>query len=69
MRTRRSLRGNSEVLLAFKASRPALGGQISAKMIGKIVGQKYVTIAKAWFPTMAGWGSTAGIAIVYVTDW
>lgn len=39
------------------------------KMLGKLIGQKYVSIAKSWVPTMALWGSVGGVALVYFTDW
>ncbi|XP_030608052.1 cytochrome b-c1 complex subunit 10 [Archocentrus centrarchus] len=54
---------------SYKAARPVLGGQNSAKMISKVIGQKYVAIAKSWLPTMAVWGTTGGVALVYFTDW
>ncbi|XP_047224866.1 cytochrome b-c1 complex subunit 10 [Girardinichthys multiradiatus] len=38
-------------------------------MIGKMIGQKYYAITKSWVPTMALWGSTGGVALVYFTDW
>ncbi|XP_035491178.1 cytochrome b-c1 complex subunit 10 [Scophthalmus maximus] len=44
-------------------------GHISLKMIGKIVGEKYVAIARTWVPTLAVWGSVGGVALVHFTDW
>ncbi|XP_023131730.1 cytochrome b-c1 complex subunit 10 [Amphiprion ocellaris] len=38
-------------------------------MISKLIGQKYVAIAKSWIPTMAVWGTTGSVALVYLTDW
>ncbi|KAJ4937418.1 cytochrome b-c1 complex subunit 10-like [Gymnodraco acuticeps] len=45
------------------------GGHISAEMIAKVVGTKYVSIAKTWIPTLAVWGSVGGVALVHFTDW
>ncbi|XP_029308673.1 cytochrome b-c1 complex subunit 10 [Cottoperca gobio] len=38
-------------------------------MISKVIGSKYVAIAKSWVPTMALWGSVGGVALVHLTDW
>ncbi|KAF3699239.1 Cytochrome b-c1 complex subunit 10 [Channa argus] len=38
-------------------------------MITKVIGQKYVSIAKTWIPTMAVWGTAGGVALVHFTDW
>ncbi|XP_016320250.1 cytochrome b-c1 complex subunit 10 [Sinocyclocheilus anshuiensis] len=38
-------------------------------MLGKIIGQKYVSVAKTWVPTLAVWGGVGGVALVYFTDW
>ncbi|XP_075954675.1 cytochrome b-c1 complex subunit 10 [Anarhichas minor] len=38
-------------------------------MISKVVGAKYVAIAKSWIPTMAVWGTAGGVALVHFTDW
>ncbi|XP_038575249.1 cytochrome b-c1 complex subunit 10 [Micropterus salmoides] len=38
-------------------------------MISKVIGQKYVAIAKSWIPTMAVWGTASGVALVHFTDW
>ncbi|XP_041849562.1 cytochrome b-c1 complex subunit 10 [Melanotaenia boesemani] len=38
-------------------------------MIGKVIGHKYAAIVKSWVPTMAIWGTTGGVALVYMTDW
>lgn len=54
---------------AFKSVRPEFGGHIPAKMISKVIGQKYVAIAKSWIPTMAVWGTASGVALVHFTDW
>uniref|UniRef100_A0A3Q3F5G3 Cytochrome b-c1 complex subunit 10 n=1 Tax=Kryptolebias marmoratus TaxID=37003 RepID=A0A3Q3F5G3_KRYMA len=40
---------------------------MSAKMIGKFISSKSVTIVKS--PSWVGWSSAAGIALVYFTDW
>jgi len=36
---------------------------------GKLIGQKYVTIARTWVPTLAVWGTVGGVALVHFTDW
>ncbi|XP_033961107.1 cytochrome b-c1 complex subunit 10 [Pseudochaenichthys georgianus] len=38
-------------------------------MIAKVIGTKYVSIAKTWIPTLAVWGSVGGVALVHFTDW
>ncbi|XP_069042114.1 cytochrome b-c1 complex subunit 10 [Lepisosteus oculatus] len=38
-------------------------------MLGKLVGQRYVQIAKSWVPTLVGWGSVGAVGLVYATDW
>ncbi|XP_075339739.1 cytochrome b-c1 complex subunit 10 [Odontesthes bonariensis] len=38
-------------------------------MINKVIGQKYVALFKSWVPTLAIWGTTGGVALVYFTDW
>ncbi|XP_068196866.1 cytochrome b-c1 complex subunit 10 [Antennarius striatus] len=38
-------------------------------MINKLIGQKYVAIAKSWIPTMTVWGAVGGVALVHFTDW
>jgi len=38
-------------------------------MIGKLIGQKYVSIVKTWVPTLAVWGTVGGAALVHFTDW
>ncbi|XP_029970033.1 cytochrome b-c1 complex subunit 10 [Salarias fasciatus] len=38
-------------------------------MLGKVIGNKYMAIAKSWVPTLAIWGTTGGVALVYLTDW
>ncbi|XP_061549306.1 cytochrome b-c1 complex subunit 10 [Phycodurus eques] len=38
-------------------------------MLSKVVGQKYVSVAKSWIPTLAVWGTVSGIAVVHFTDW
>ncbi|XP_022610802.1 cytochrome b-c1 complex subunit 10-like [Seriola dumerili] len=38
-------------------------------MISKLVGQKYVSMAKSWIPTLAVWGTAGGVALVHFTDW
>ncbi|XP_010742531.2 cytochrome b-c1 complex subunit 10 [Larimichthys crocea] len=38
-------------------------------MIAKVIGPKYLAIAKSWIPTMAVWGTAGGVALVHFTDW
>ncbi|XP_058274652.1 cytochrome b-c1 complex subunit 10 [Hemibagrus wyckioides] len=38
-------------------------------MLSKLIGQKYVSIGKAWVPTLAVWGGVAGIGVIHFTDW
>ncbi|XP_076000935.1 cytochrome b-c1 complex subunit 10 [Genypterus blacodes] len=38
-------------------------------MISKVVGSKYMSIAKTWVPTMAVWSTVGGVALVHFTDW
>ncbi|XP_028832913.1 cytochrome b-c1 complex subunit 10 [Denticeps clupeoides] len=38
-------------------------------MLSKLVGAKYVSIARTWVPTLAVWGATGGVALVHFTDW
>ncbi|XP_019712432.1 cytochrome b-c1 complex subunit 10 [Hippocampus comes] len=38
-------------------------------MLSKVVGQKYVSMAKSWIPTLAVWGTVGGVAVVHFTDW
>ncbi|KAK9967523.1 hypothetical protein ABG768_001919 [Culter alburnus] len=35
----------------------------------KLIGPKYVSIARTWVPTLVGWGTVGGLAVVYFTDW
>nr|XP_019955524.1 PREDICTED: cytochrome b-c1 complex subunit 10-like [Paralichthys olivaceus] len=56
-------------LRARVAARQAPGGNISDKMLSKVIGQKYVSIAKSWIPTLAIWGTAGGVALVHFTDW
>uniref|UniRef100_A0A8C7K8J1 Ubiquinol-cytochrome c reductase, complex III subunit XI n=2 Tax=Oncorhynchus TaxID=8016 RepID=A0A8C7K8J1_ONCKI len=39
------------------------------QVLKKLIGAKYIAIARTWVPTMAGWGSVGGVALVYFTDW
>ncbi|XP_023833763.1 cytochrome b-c1 complex subunit 10 [Salvelinus sp. IW2-2015] len=41
----------------------------SSNMLGKLIGQKYFSIARTWVPTLAVWGSVGGVALVHFTDW
>ncbi|XDV22365.1 hypothetical protein PO909_027272 [Leuciscus waleckii] len=34
----------------------------------KLIGPKYVAIART-VPTLVGWGTVGGVAVVYFTDW
>ncbi|XP_010886002.1 cytochrome b-c1 complex subunit 10 [Esox lucius] len=38
-------------------------------MLGKLIGQKYASIAKTWVPSLTVWGSVGGVALVHFTDW
>ncbi|KAJ8011648.1 hypothetical protein DPEC_G00060440 [Dallia pectoralis] len=38
-------------------------------MLGKLIGQKYTSIAKTWVPSLMVWGSVGGVALVHFTDW
>ncbi|XP_061694321.1 cytochrome b-c1 complex subunit 10 [Syngnathoides biaculeatus] len=38
-------------------------------MLSKVVGQRYVSMAKSWIPTLAVWGTVGGVAVVHFTDW
>ncbi|XP_012689418.1 cytochrome b-c1 complex subunit 10-like [Clupea harengus] len=38
-------------------------------MIAKLIGEKYIAIAKTWIPTLAVWGGVGGVALVHFTDW
>ncbi|XP_036410435.1 cytochrome b-c1 complex subunit 10-like [Megalops cyprinoides] len=38
-------------------------------MLRKLIGERYITIAKTWVPTMAIWGTVGGVALVHFTDW
>ncbi|KAJ8278864.1 hypothetical protein COCON_G00059300 [Conger conger] len=37
--------------------------------IVQLVGPKYVSILRTWVPTLAGWGTVCGVALVHFTDW
>ncbi|KAJ8419081.1 hypothetical protein AAFF_G00005800 [Aldrovandia affinis] len=39
------------------------------KNVVKVVGPKYVSILRTWVPTMVGWGTVGGVALVHFTDW
>ncbi|XP_010869968.1 cytochrome b-c1 complex subunit 10-like isoform X2 [Esox lucius] len=39
------------------------------QILNKLIGEKYIAIARMWVPTMVGWGTVGGIAIVHFTDW
>ncbi|XP_077369360.1 cytochrome b-c1 complex subunit 10 [Festucalex cinctus] len=38
-------------------------------MLSKVIGQRYVSMAKSWIPTLAVWGTVGGVAVVHFTDW
>ncbi|XP_042561235.1 cytochrome b-c1 complex subunit 10-like [Clupea harengus] len=38
-------------------------------ILNKLIGAKYIAIARAWVPTMVGWGTVGGVALVHFTDW
>uniref|UniRef100_A0A3B3QZU8 Ubiquinol-cytochrome c reductase, complex III subunit XI n=2 Tax=Paramormyrops kingsleyae TaxID=1676925 RepID=A0A3B3QZU8_9TELE len=38
-------------------------------MLTKAVGPKYISIFKAWVPTMVGWGTVGAVGLVHFTDW
>ncbi|XP_037133000.1 cytochrome b-c1 complex subunit 10 [Syngnathus acus] len=38
-------------------------------MLSKVVGQKYMSMAKLWIPTLAVWGTVGGVAMVHMTEW
>ncbi|XP_058480597.1 cytochrome b-c1 complex subunit 10 [Solea solea] len=38
-------------------------------MISKIIGPKYIAVAKSWVPNLALWGTVGGVALVHFTDW
>ncbi|XP_062411908.1 cytochrome b-c1 complex subunit 10-like [Sardina pilchardus] len=38
-------------------------------ILNNVIGPKYVSIVRTWVPTLAAWGSTGGVALVYFTDW
>ncbi|KAJ0054934.1 hypothetical protein NL108_007147, partial [Boleophthalmus pectinirostris] len=41
----------------------------SSKMLSKVLGSKYVSIAKSWVPAMAVWGTAGNVALIHFTDW
>ncbi|KAL7851140.1 hypothetical protein AOLI_G00214960 [Acnodon oligacanthus] len=45
------------------------GAETRTTMLSKIIGQKYVSIARTWVPTLTLWGGVGGIALVHFTDW
>ncbi|XP_026168721.1 cytochrome b-c1 complex subunit 10 [Mastacembelus armatus] len=38
-------------------------------MIVKVVGPKYMSVAKSWIPTLTVWGTAGSLALVHFTDW
>ncbi|XP_055013148.1 cytochrome b-c1 complex subunit 10-like [Boleophthalmus pectinirostris] len=38
-------------------------------MLSKVLGSKYVSIAKSWVPAMAVWGTAGNVALIHFTDW
>ncbi|XP_049321653.1 cytochrome b-c1 complex subunit 10-like [Astyanax mexicanus] len=39
------------------------------KILSRLVGPKYTSVAKAWVPTLLGWGAAGAVAVVHFTDW
>jgi len=37
--------------------------------VDKMIGHKYISIARTWVPTLAVWGGVGGVALLYATDW
>ncbi|XP_048832487.1 cytochrome b-c1 complex subunit 10 [Brienomyrus brachyistius] len=38
-------------------------------MLTKAIGPKYISVFKAWVPTMVGWGTVGAVGLVHFTDW
>ncbi|XP_041086535.1 cytochrome b-c1 complex subunit 10-like [Polyodon spathula] len=38
-------------------------------MLAKLIGAKYVQLAKTWVPTLSAWTAVGGVTLVYATDW
>ncbi|XP_076134343.1 cytochrome b-c1 complex subunit 10-like [Alosa pseudoharengus] len=38
-------------------------------ILSKVIGPKYIAIARMWVPTLAAWGTTGGVALIYFTYW
>uniref|UniRef100_A0A3Q0S314 Ubiquinol-cytochrome c reductase, complex III subunit XI n=1 Tax=Amphilophus citrinellus TaxID=61819 RepID=A0A3Q0S314_AMPCI len=39
------------------------------KILNKIIGAKYIAIARTWVPNMVAWGTVGGVALIHFTDW
>ncbi|XP_075706471.1 cytochrome b-c1 complex subunit 10 [Rhinoderma darwinii] len=38
-------------------------------MIDKVLGPRYLQLAKTWAPTLFTWGSVGAVGLVWATDW
>ncbi|XP_077128242.1 cytochrome b-c1 complex subunit 10 [Ranitomeya variabilis] len=38
-------------------------------MLAKVLGPRYVQLAKSWAPTLCTWGSVGAVGLVWATDW